>query len=98
LDKPGVSAYSGYKKICLFESDYCEKNLRYEGVREDLQDRTILFITLNLTLFFDSSPGFSQQFSLCARVRFKILCEWHFATIFCGRKAAPAGIFFQNEN
>ena len=44
---------------------------------------------LDLRLFFDSLPGFSQQFSLCARVRFQILFEWHFATIFRGWKAAP---------
>ena len=35
LDKPGVFAYSVYKEISFFESDYCKNNLGYEGVKED---------------------------------------------------------------
>ena len=55
----------------LFENDYCEKNLRYEGVRGRFArlDCTILFIKLNLTLFFDSLPGFSQQFSFPGKAK-----------------------------
>jgi len=82
----------------FFESDYRKNKLRYEAVREDLKVCMILSITLNFRLFIFTLPGFSQRFSLCAWVRFQILCEWHFVTIFRGWKAAPTRIFFQNEN
>ena len=81
-----------YKEISFFESDYCENNLRYEGVREDLENCIISVIILNLRLFFYTLPGFSQQFSLCAWVRFQILCEWHSTMIIRDWKAAPTRI------
>ena len=46
LDEPdiGMELVIRIENI-FFESDYCEKNLKYEGVREDLQDCTIFFVT-----------------------------------------------------
>ena len=62
--------------------------------------KIVRFYSLFLIIgyFLTHCQVFLNNSHYALRIRFQVLCAWHFATIFRSRKAAPAGIFFQNEN